>query len=287
MELALHPSLSALPLNGSISALLKTARAYLTRGGLSAEEQQAVTQVVEWAEFFGEYILEAKDREDILVRVDTLLEDPAYHRSMKAAAAVSRSPSEEKATTAAGAEGTETEFFEVLGPAAEHHLRQLDRYIDEVGRCIGVLEKWLKPLKLLAKLLTRNSPPAPSPKKERKDPLALLSSPSLPVPLVRGLFASLRFTGLMAAILATALRDRPIDGWLGLAIAELSVEQAREVLALFTAVPGTKISEELVPRHMRLELVPLIKHAMAMHKAYARFNAEADRSDEPIYPSTN
>ncbi|MFL5356519.1 hypothetical protein, partial [Archangium sp.] len=80
---------------------------------------------------------------------------------------------------------------------------------------------------------------------------------------------------------------RPVEGWLGFALAEYWVEQARESVALFASMPDMDVPNEFVPLHMRFDMKLLSEQTKVVREAYERFNADAERSGEPVYPSAS
>jgi hypothetical protein len=165
---------------------------------------------------------------------------------------------------------------QALGPAAVPYLRQLHRNMIETSRCIS---------RMLA-----GTPPVVEldiPNVVSDDPLAFISAPSVPVPVAEAVLAGLRFNVLILA--AGALRFGPStsERWLGLAIAELLAGTSRRVLAFMAAMTGTEVPASLLPLEERLDLRGLQRSAQAVREAYMRFNAAAERSGEPVFPTSS
>jgi len=283
MALALRAPISALPLGGDIlTTFIEVVLSRLNREGLTAEEREHVTKVKEATELFGTYVLGAQDREDLVVRIDTLIEDPAFHRALFStfdyAWSHRETLAEDVAATATSSGDTHSAFEKALGPAAKPYLQEIHRYM------IASAEMFRHAAKAYPKEAIRAA--LDSFTDEDADPLGFLSDPSMPVPIARGLLAMHRSNAFVLSAGAAVLSG-PIENWLGLAIAELWAEQTREFISMAASLPGFEISPDLVPLHLRHNLKQIEERAKAVRAAYEQFNADAERSGESIYPSTS
>ena len=274
------PSSLPLPSGGGLLALVEFALSFLTRERLTPEERALLERVRELTGTFGAYILEADSREDLLARVDALLEDPQFHAAHRGAFAtysVKNFPAIVKELE----EITEKDvpnlgLAQALGPAAVPALIHLHRNVLETSRCLS---------RLLAGTPLISAFGMPSVVSD--DPLAFVSAPDVPVPVAEALLAGLRFNALILAGGALRFQQRTAERWLGLAVAELLAGESRRVLAFMAALTGTEVPASLLSPEERLDLRGLQKSAKAVQEAYMRFNAAAERSGEPVFPASS
>ncbi|HLL00199.1 MAG TPA: hypothetical protein VK539_06405 [Myxococcaceae bacterium] len=274
MALALQAPLHTLPFGAGLFAIVKAAFAALTREDLTPEQYAHAAQVREFIETFGGYILEAESREDLLVRVDAIIEDPAFHRAFNEAYDLQWAAADalrDVPTVSSPGEDYHAAFGQALGPAALPHLRELHRCMLSMVRSLRELQSQAaqpehvseEPSQLLAEESAAES----------VDPLFFLSDPAVPVAVARGVLGALRCCAFTIAAWAATVHT--IEGWLGLAIAERWSEEAREMSAMFALLVEPDAVRKLDGR------------GKAIREAYARFNAEAERSGEPVYPSAS
>jgi len=274
MALALQAPLHTLPFGAGLFAIVKAAFAALTREDLTPEQYAHAARVREFIETFGGYILEAENREDLLVRVDAIIEDPAFHRAFKEAYSLQLAPVDvlrDLPTVSSPGEDYHAAFGKALGPAAVPQLRELHRCMLEMGLYFPEFQRQAaqvenvseEPSKVLAK----------EPAIESADPLFFLSDPAIPVAVARGLLGAFRCCAFTLAAWAATVHT--IEGWLGLAIAERWSEEARAMLALVASLVEPDPTGKLDGR------------GKALREAYERFNAEAERSGDPVYPSSS
>ncbi len=279
MALALHTAFPALPLEGGFLAMIETTISSLSRERLSAQEREFVSRLRSLAESFGAYVLDAESREDLLMRADAVLEDPSFHREQQdvAKAALTRL---DKILAAEAGSAEQSNSYLVLGgtfgPASMPHLRELHRLSLVLGQHLSVWHK-----KLVedghSELLNEIG----------DDPLWFLSEPAISVPEARGMLAGARCSILSAAACAAVLRGS-VEGHIGEVFVEVWVKETREFLAFFASALeplGVHTPPELVPLDMRFDPKTLEARARATLNAYARFEDEAERSGEPVYPS--
>ncbi|KFA92909.1 hypothetical protein [Archangium violaceum] len=253
---------------------------FLTRERLTPEERALLERVRELTGTFGTYILEADSRDDLVARVDAVLEDPQFYTAYQGAFAVYSV--EHFPTIVAELEEITDEdvanlgFAQALGPAAVPSLRHLHRHLLETSRCIS---------RMFAG--TTAMPAFSVPSIVSDDPLAFVSAPDVPPPVAEALLAGLRLNPLSLAVGALRFQQRTAERWLGLAIAELLARESRRVLAFMTALTGTEVPAGILPPEERLDLRGLLKSAQAVQEAYVRFNEAAKRSGEPIFPASS
>lgn len=87
----------------------------------------------------------------------------------------------------------------------------------------------------------------------------------------------------MAQVVITGRRPEP---WLARAIIERWVEGIRAQLRLLASLPGTSVSETLIPNEERLDLTRLSRQAEEAHRRMQEKLLEAKASGEEIYPPT-
>jgi hypothetical protein len=278
---ALQSSLP-LPSGGGLLALVELVLSFLTRERLTPEESALLERVRELAGTFGAYILEAENRDDLLARVDAILEDPQFHAAFLGTFAFAANAIEDFSTVVEELEEMTDEdvahlsFAQALGPAAVPCLRQLHRTMIETSRCIG---------RLLAGTPTVVEIDIPDVVSD--EPLAFISAPSVPVPVAEALLSGLRFNVLILATGALRFGRSTPERWLGLAVAELLAGTSRRVLAFIAAMTGTEVPASILPPEERLDLRSLQRSAQAVREAYMRFNAAAERSGEPVFPTSS
>jgi hypothetical protein len=169
-------------------------------------------------------------------------------------------------TETASENGYQVVFSNVLGAAAKPHLQELHRYMRAIieysreysQRMFAMVEQTGTETLTEEDILATFT--------EDADPLWFLSDPGIPVPVGQSMLAGLRCDVFALSACAAAFRNQSIEGWFGLALTECWVEQARQY---------------------RFDLKALHESAKAVREAYARFNADAERSGEPIYPSAS
>jgi hypothetical protein len=281
MELALRGPLSAVSLGEGLITSIWAALSSLTRESLSVEERARFEKLRGVLDQFGTYVLDAEEREDVLVRVDALLEDPAFHRELYDCLGAMPQSITLPATMMGGAQSGDvyaTLFGKFLGPGARSSLRDVERSMQAFRECFALMRQTIPEEELtrgVQEFAARCS----------EEPLWFLNEPKMPVPVARCLLAGLRCDVFAISACEAVVRDRGVEGWLGLAIAENWAEQAREFLALFASFPGSPVPLDVVPLHKRFDLKALEANARAVSSAYARFNADAERSGEPVFPS--
>lgn len=274
------PSSLPLPSGGGLLALVELVLSFLTRERLTPGERALLERVRELTGTFGAYILEADGRNDLIARVDALLEDPRFHAAYQdafAAYSIEHFPSiVEELEEMADEDVPNSGLAQALGPAAVPCLRDLHRNLLETSRCVSrLLADTPRPLELGI------------PRGVGDDPLAFVSAPGVPVPVAEALLAGLRLNALLLAVGALRFHQRTAERWLGLATAELLAGESRRVLALMAALSGSEVPEDLLPPEERLDLCGLQRSAHAVQEAYARFNAAAERSGEPVFPASS
>ncbi len=271
------PAPLSLPSGGGLFALIELALSFLDRERLTAEERTFVEGFRAVSEKYGTYLLEAEDREELQARVDAVLEDPQFYEDcQRVSAPLDLAQLSQRLQDTADQDIAAPPMARVLGPAAIPALRRVDSYLMELSRLVSTFFKGATPAtEMPASLMTA------------EEPLAFLSDPRVPVPLARALLSSWRFTALMLAIGAARFNQLSLERWLGLAIAELLAEQTPGPLAVLAAATGTEVPVSLLPPEQRLDFQALQQSTESVLKAYARFNAAAERSGEPVFPSAS
>lgn len=268
------------PSGGGLVALVEFVLSFLTREKLTPEERELLERVRALTGTFGAYILEADDRNDLLARVDAVLEDPQFHTSYRNT--VKGHTVAHFRAIAAEIEGIADEdvphlgMAQALGPAALPHLRQLHRNMVAFTGCVN---------RLLA-----SAPPSEefdSSSATSEEPLAFITAPGVPIPVAEALLAGFRLQALFLSVGALRFHQCTAERWLGLAVAELLVQESRRFLAFMVALTGTEVDASLLPPEERLDLHSLQLNAVAVEKAYARFNTVAEQSGEPVFPASS
>ncbi|RKH68152.1 hypothetical protein D7X96_17805 [Corallococcus interemptor] len=277
------PSAFSLPGGAGLLALVERVFSLVARERMTPQERALLEQIHELSGSFGGYILEAEDRDDLINRIDAVIGDPRFHEAQQFVGESTRDgllPEGEGGF----AEGSNEEvspavLVQALGPASVPFLHNLHLNLAETMRCLGHLMEKMPPD--IAGSLTPDAP------NKSEDPLAFINSPSVPVPVAEALLASLRICALVLAPVALLFKQGAAEPWLKLAIAELLASSSRRGLALAAAMSGAEVSVDLLPTDERLDLTGLEQHSKAVQLAYARFNMAAERSGEPVYPSSS
>ncbi|WP_157759103.1 hypothetical protein [Cystobacter fuscus] len=246
---------------------------------LTPAETALLKGVRELTDSFGAYILESENRDDVLTRVDAVLEDPQFHEALlrfSTQAAEEGFDAVEALDEASGRDIASSRLAHALGPAALPALRQFDAHVIEIARCI---KPWL--------VVLPSGAASGIPANIGDDPLAFVSSPDVPVPMAEALLAMLRLCALLFAAGSVAFKESSAERWLGLAIAELLARNSRRMLAFVAALPGSDVPVSLLPPEERLDLSALAGTARAVREAYVRFNTAAERSGEPVFPASS
>ncbi len=273
---------AALPLasSGGVFALVEFVLSLLPSERLTAAEEALIERARELTGSFGAYILEAGSRDELLGRVDAVLEDPQFHEAVLHFVSTSMAEQGfdlvEAFDEVAGKDVAASGLAHALGPASVPALRQLDANIVEAFRCV-------KPL--LAAFVPDAEPTAPGVVSD--EPLAFISAPEVPVPIARAWLATYRLGALLFAAGALHFGSFSGERWLGLAIAELLAENSRRLLAFVAALTGHDVPVSLLPEEERLDLHGLTGAAQAVREAYERFNTAAERSGEPVFPASS
>lgn len=281
MELALRAPLTAFSLGEGLIASLWAAFSSLTWESLSTEERARFETLKIVLEKFGTYVLDAEEREDVLLRVDALLEDPTFHRELYGHLGAMPQSIRLPRTLLSGMRGDDgyaTLFGKFLGSGAKSCLRDVERSMWVFRDCFARISNTM-PREELAKASQEFVAMC------SEEPLWFLNEPTTPVPVARSLLAGLRCDVFALSACQAVVGGRAVEGWLGLAIAEKWADEAREYLALFASIPGNPVPLDVVPLHKRFDLKALEENARAVSAAYARFNADAERSGEPVFPS--
>ncbi|NOK08886.1 hypothetical protein [Corallococcus exercitus] len=280
------PSAFSLPGGAGLLALVERVFSLVTRERMTAQERALIDQVRELSGSFGAYILEAEDRDDLITRIDAVLGDPRFHaaqRDVWEGDAAGLLPGVAGGfEEALDGEEVPDAMVQALGPASTPFLHDLHRNLSETIRCLEPLLEKMPP------------EPEASPAletfvglNEGGDPLAFISAPEVPVPVAEALLASLRLNVLILVPITLLFQQGSAGPWLKLAIAELLASSSRRSLALTAALSGTEVSVDLLPMDERLDLTGLDRHSKAVQAAYARFNMAAERSGEPVFPSSS
>lgn len=281
------PAAFSLPGGAGLLALVEKVFSLVRRERMTAQERTLIEHVQEFSGTFGVYVLEAEDRDDLIARVDAVIGDPrfrvAQQRIWEGGGAELLVEMIGKGFDEALDEALVPDAMEqVLGAASTPFLRDLLLNRLEAFRCLAHLMEGapLAPeavpaLEALAGVY------------EGEEPLAFVSAPEVPIPVAEALLASMRLDALLLAPMTLLFQQAAAQPWLKLAIAELLATSSKRGLALMAAVSGAEVSVELLPMDQRLSLTGLEQHSKAVQAAYARFNMAAERSGEPVYPSSS
>lgn len=273
---------SALPLSfgEGVFALVEFVLSLLPSERLTPAETALLGRVRELTESFGAYIVEAENRDDLLARVDAVLEDPQFHEALldifTTYVAEHGFDVFEPFEEVTRRDVASSSLAQALGPAAVPALRQLDANMVEAVRCMKPLRAVLA---LGAKLGSQGA--------VSDDPLAFVSSPDVPVPLAEAMLAVLRLHGLLFAAGTLRFRQSSGERWLGLAIAELLAANSRRMLAFVAALTSSDVPVDILPVEERFDLRSLMGTTQAVREAYVRFHTAAERSGEPVFPASS
>jgi len=277
MDLAANAPTALVPAGGrGIIALVQAVLQHLLSPDLTAEERALLDRLKSASSEVGPYVLGAEDREDILARVDTLLDDPAYYQKVLPSLIGPR-PFNNPVRTASDSAVLDlfpTVFGPFLGPAALPHLR-------DVQRSTGFFMQWLQAVASTVEhedLVNVVDELA-------REPLAFVNSPLVPVPVARSLLAEFRNDVFVLSAFDSVFQRRTVEPWLGLALAELWAATMREALVLPASFNRDAVPLDIVPPEKCLDLEALKSAAMLVDLAYSRFNTDAEHSGEPVYPS--
>ncbi len=277
MDTVLTSPVPALPRGeGSFLALLWTTLLEHVRSASSAsEESPLATHIKACAADFGGYVLEAEDRADIIFRVDTLLDDPAFCQRFYGGLdlpSVVKSFGPDTGTAGPPRDWHVNAFGQSLGPAAVPYLREIQRSTAAVFAWLRYVAAHVPAEELAGAANVLLADP----------PLGFLSS--APVPIARALLATLRCDVLALTSASLVFQRRSIAPWLGLALAEIWATELREYLVLCASIGGTDVPYDLVPPDKRFNVAALDRAAALTDRAYKQFDSEAESSGEPIYP---
>jgi hypothetical protein len=128
----------------------------------------------------------------------------------------------------------------VLGDGVRRQLREGDAISAEIVHCLGQF------------LDAHRDELASLPSGDAKRPLAVLEDPTIPQSTARAILDSSKLLVVMLAIGAAAGRRTRLEPWLALALAERVVRGLRAHLCLLALVPGIDVSEQVLPREMRI-----------------------------------
>lgn len=275
---SMTPALS-LSSGSGMFALVEFALSALRGARLSPAETALVEAVRGLTDSFGAYIAEAEDREDVLFRVDAVLEDPSFHEALRRLLTLSTHEHGfnvfEAFDAVADKDIASSRMARALGPAAVPALRQFDVNTVELIRCLEVLFATL-PVEAQSDALSAVG----------DDPLAFVSSTEIAVPVADSMLALFRLNALLMASGHFSFVNSSASRWLGLALAEMLAKNSRRALALLVAASGRDVPMSLLPQEERLDMNALNGAALATQAAYAQFNLAAERSGEPIFPAS-
>nr|WP_128794526.1 hypothetical protein [Corallococcus coralloides] len=279
------PSAFSLPAGAGFLALVEWIFSLVARERMTAQERAIIEQVRELSGTFGAYVLEAENREDLITRIDAVLGDPRFHAAQQGVGegdAVGAFPEMAGGFEQVLEEESPDAMVQTLGSASAPFIRDFHRNLAETFRCLGLLLEDM-PSDAKASL----SLEAAAALNDGGDPLAFISAPDVPVRVAEALLASMRLNALLLALVAVLFKQGEAEPWLKLAISELLASSSKSGLALTAAMSGAEVSAELLPMDERLDLTGLEQHSKAVQTAYARFNMAAERSGEPVYPSSS
>ncbi|MBZ4330771.1 hypothetical protein [Corallococcus sp. AS-1-12] len=280
------PSALSLPSGPGLLALVERVIALVTRERMTAQERAFIEQMRELGGTFGAYVLEAEDRDDLITRIDAVVGDPRFYvaqQNIRGGDAFGGLPELVGEFEEIVAEDEIPDaMVQALGPASTPFLRDLHRNLSETFRCLVHLMETMPP--------DAEAPPAVETFVDLNgdgDPLAFISAPDVPIPVAEALLASMRLNALFLALVALLFKQGAAEPWLKLAISELLASSSKQWLALTAAMSGAEVPVDLLPMDERLDLTGLEQHSKAVQSAYARFNMAAERSGEPVFPSSS
>lgn len=249
----------------------------------STADEEFLGRVESATERFGRHLLTAQDRDDLRDRVDAVIEDPEFHatlfglvrRSLDKPGGLEDPLAQEPQLSELSE--VEEPLRKVCGPASARAIHQGTRYMAEVLRVLHLYTRQPGVQEAL-----RSEPGL-----QAAQSLAweIVYNPDIPPQLARGVLAGQRMGALELAMLAALVRGEPLAPWLGLAVAERWLEEAREYLRLLVALtPGAVVSEELLPAEERLDVEALSLSMQQASRAFRELVEAAERAGEPIYP---
>ncbi len=201
-------------------------------GSVDVGEAQLRLVLADVAARIGEAIDGAADQDDLAFRLDELLssgEADRHHAKVQQA----------KAAFAWVIEGVDIDAIESsLGPAVAAELRTSEKLQHELARVVGALHAPLR-VPLIASYVSESAP------------LAYLAT--LPPELARLRLAYDR--GYVAALALVGAENLP--RWMPAELARISRIGLQSLLRFCASLPGTDVSEEIVPPSDRLDLAVL------------------------------
>ncbi|MBN9680869.1 MULTISPECIES: hypothetical protein [unclassified Corallococcus] len=249
---------------------------------ISAQDRALIEHVRELSGTFGAYVLEAQDRDDLIVRLDQVVGDPQFYLAQMLLMQEVEAPG----TLSRRVDGLALESGDVvpqsmvnaMGASSKPYLRDLYRRLPEIMRCFGLFLRQTPHVTETAAAVLQN---------EDWDPLAFLSAPDVSVPAAEALLAWMRLGVLQLASIALLSHQVVAEPWLKIAIAELLATSSKRSLALLAALSKAEVSVDLLPADERLSPAALDRQVEAVQAAYARFNMAAEQSGEPVFPSAS
>ncbi|CAM3946670.1 hypothetical protein G4177_02075 [Corallococcus sp. ZKHCc1 1396] len=289
---AVLPSLFSLPTGGGLFALVEVVLSLVKRDRMTAEERALLEHVRGLSGTFGCYILEAENRDDLLARVDAVVEDPGFHVAQHGAEEVSFGISHlpeiaDEIEQHSNDDAVPLAMAQVLGASSIPYLRELHRNLAETMRCLGYFLSEVGPDISMSEFPDASTGEGGISAGRSNDPLAFLSDPDVPIPVAEALLASLRLNVLCLSLVALLLHQGVAEPWLKLAIAEILADSSMRGLALMAALSNAQVSTDILPIDERLDPSEFEQHSLAVQAAYKRFNMAAERSGEPVYPSSS
>ncbi len=279
MDLVANAPTSLVPTGGGgIIAFVQAVLQQFLHPDLTSEERMLLEGLRSASCEVGPYVLGASDREDILVRIDAVLDDPAYYERFLATLLGVAHAKHVKEGIAATEQVLADDLFadvfgRFLGPASLPHLR-------DIQRGTALFAQWFQAVASLV-------PPeevSDAVEDLAREPLVFVSAPTVPVPVARALLAQFRNDVFTLVAFAPVFEQRSVEPWLGLAFAELWSATLREALVLPASISRDLVPLDVVPYEKELHLNELRDALSLTNQAYMLFNADAERSGESLYP---
>jgi hypothetical protein len=231
-----------------LSALFRAVERWFKSAKLSAEEVATLGFAIKACSVAGTRVLAAGDREDLDEQIEAVLRDPEYYSSLVRLFGAGARPGEtQPLPSARGAEEHAAVLMAALGEGALLPALKGFRYllvISDVASRITTREPSTVELQAF---LTRSV----------ENPLWFVTDPATSVHGARALLASLKMLVCLFTVGLALLTGHRPEPWLAYAVAEHWQNDTYALLRYVASVPGSEVSEDVVPVSDRYDLSKL------------------------------
>ncbi len=235
-----------------LSAVFRAVERWFKSAKLSAQDVATLGFAIKTCSVAGTRVLAARDREDLDEQIEAVLRDPEYYSSLLRLFGAEARPSGETQPlpSARGAEEHAAVLMAALGQGALLPALKGFRYLlvisDVASRITAREPSTVEPQAFLARSV--------------ENPLWFVTDPATSVYGARALLAALKVMVCLFTVGLALLTDHRPEPWLAYAIAEHWQNDTYALLRYVASLPGSEVSEDIVPVSDRYDLSTLAEN---------------------------